>query len=145
MAPPLSRIINTDWPALAATLGVPIALAIGWAHPLFFPSTDSRYWLLIHIGVPASLACTILLLWRVIRVRNLFRGGRRLVAHITQVQLAKDRGRVDFEYQLEGKVVSSWQPVHQTNRVRSLAPGQQVTALVSSTRPKTAIVKDLFE
>ena len=144
----LSRIVKTDWPALAAAWGVPIFLVVTWVHPVFFRSTKpaaSPHWLFLFVGLPFACACLAVLLWRVIRILGLFRRGVPAVGTITALRLAKDRGRLEFSYEVEGTIHETWQPVHQSRDVLALEPGQQVAVLVSPGDSSVAVVRHLFE
>ena len=148
MTASLPRIIKTDWPALAATWGAPMILAITWIHPLFFrPSKPavSPYWLLLHVGVPFACACVAVLLWRIGRILQLFRRGVPATGTVTALRLSKDRGRLEFSYEVNGTLHDTWQPVHQSRDVLALEPGQEVAVLVSSGDPSVAIIRHLFE
>lgn len=148
MTASISRIIRTDWPALAAAWGAPMILAITWIHPVFFrPANpaESRYWLLLHLGVPFACACVAVLLWRIGRILRLFRRGVPAAGTVTALRLSKDRGRLEFSYEVNGTLHEAWQPVQQSADVLALEPGQEVAVLVSPDDPSVAIIRHLFE
>ena len=149
MSASLTRIIKTDWPALAAAWGAPMFLAVTWLHPMLFRSSKpaaSPHWLLLYIGMPFGLACLAVLGWRVSRILGLFRHGVPAVGTITALRLAKDRGRLEFSYEIAGGPVhETWHSVHQWAEVLALEPGQEVAVLASPSDPSVAIVRHLFE
>lgn len=138
----LRQIIATDWPALAAAIGVPVSLLVSWLYPMLHPASSGRQ---TGFAVVGASACLLLLAWRALRVVRLFRAGQEVEGTITRIQLAKDRGRIEFSFDLEGRAHRSWQPVHQSRRVLALSRGQRVRVLVDSRHPGRAIIKDLFE
>lgn len=144
MRPTLFSIVNTDWPALFAAIGLPMILVIAALYPHVFPVAGSKWALLLEVGLPLASACAGLLAWRCLRVLELFRSGIPSAGRITQIQLAKDRGRIDFSYEFNGTTHRCWQPVHQTRRVLALAPGQDVQVLVHPRKAGVAVIKDLF-
>lgn len=145
MLPSVLRIVTTDWPALAAAIGMPMILVISALYPRAFPSARSPWGLLLEFGLPVALACACLLAWRCKRVLDLFRFGALAAGEITSVQFSKDRGRIGFRYDLNGVKYQSWQPVHQTKRVLELEIGQQVQVLFDPQKPGRAVVQQLFE
>lgn len=137
----LRKIVWNDWPALAATLAVPITWAVSAAFPLLHRvAAPTPLWL----PMCASVLLAGVLAWRVARVHRLFATGKSVVGCITDLQIAKDRGRLLFLFELEGRRVRGWMPVHRTRAVLALAPGDTVTLLYDSRQPHKAIVRQLF-
>jgi RES domain-containing protein len=60
------------------------------------------------------------------------------------VQLTRNRGRVEFMYDSEGSMRTSWMPVHKTKAVQALVEGQQVEILVHPTHVSHAMIAHLF-
>ena len=67
-----------------------------------------------------------------------------MTATITKLAIVRDRGRLEIEYEVEGRRHESWTPVHKNKRVMALEPGKPVAALVDPARPDRAIVRDLY-
>jgi hypothetical protein len=63
---------------------------------------------------------------------------------IQSVRIVRDRGRLEFVYELNGQAVKSWTPIHKSKRVLELRPLQEVDVLVDPARPKDAIVAHLY-
>ena len=147
MHPALFRIVNTDWPALFAAIGIPMALVITALHSQVFPSASSKWEMFFALGVPSALICAGVLAWRCQRIIVLFRSGLISSGRIIQIQLSKDRGRIDFNYEWEwnGATRQSWQPVHQSKKVLALEVGQEVQLLVHPRKSGVAIIKHLFD
>jgi hypothetical protein len=98
----------------------------------------------LMIALPLSLVAGGLLMWRVVRIRRLFSRGELVRAQITRLDVAMDRGRVEFAYDFRGHRVSSWTPVHKNKQVEALAVNQEVEVLVDAANPLNAIVRDLY-
>lgn len=73
-----------------------------------------------------------------------FSNGTPAVGVITDLLIAKDRGRLEFEFEVEGRRVRSWIPIHKTKSVLSLSPGDRVDLLFDESKPTRAIIKGLY-
>ncbi len=122
-----------------------MALVITSLHPRVFPSGGSKWEMFFALGLPCALVCAGVLAWRCQRIVALFRSGLTSPGHIIQIQISKDRGRIDFCYEWNGASQQSWQPVHRTKKVLALEIGQEVQLLVHPHRSGVAIIKHLFE
>jgi len=96
------------------------------------------------IALPFSLLAGGCLIWRIARIYRLFSRGKLVRAQITRVDVARDRGRLEFAYDIGGHRVSSWTPVHKNKQVEALAVNQEVEVLVDAANPLNAIVRDLY-
>lgn len=135
------KVLSTDWPALAASFGIPII----WAIYFVFPHLQKSA-LPPSLWFPASVSAALIiwLVWRIRRVARLFTHGQLATGQVTSLLLAKDRGRIEFAFEYQGKRVSTWMPIHQTKAVLSLAPGATVEVLFDKDHPARAIVKHLY-
>jgi hypothetical protein len=144
MTPRFTRIVATDWPALFSAVVIPMVLLLVVAYPMFGPSHGDASEQVFFFGLPIAAVAFSVLCWRVFRVLHLFSRGVQVEGTIARVQLVKDRGRVEFSYLRQGRMESSWQPVHKTKAVQRLEPGQAVQLLVHPTKSKVAIIRHLF-
>lgn len=137
----LHKLVWNDWPALASLMAVPIT----WAIHFGFPSIQrGAAPLPLWFPAVASIALVAVLVWRILRINWFFSNGVPVVGVITDLLIAKDRGRLEFEFEVEGKRVVSWMPIHKTKSVLSLSPGDRVDLLFDETKPTRAIVKALY-
>lgn len=139
----IRKAIWTDWPALAAAVGIPIFWGIHIAFPYLRPGTQSSPPIILPIVATVGLA--ILLLWRIRRISNLFAAGRTAVAQVLLLSISRDRGRVEFAFEHQGQLVRSWSPVHKCKPVLALKQGDVVEVLFDPARPTHAIIKHLYE
>ena len=137
----LSKVLSTDWPALAASFGIPIIWAI---HFVFPHLRQAAFPLPLWLPAGISAALIIWLVWRISRIARLFAHGQLATGQVTDLILAKDRGRLEFAFEYQGKRVSTWIPIHQTKAVLSLTPGTTVEVLFDKNHPARAIVKHLY-
>jgi len=136
------NVVWNDWPALATV----IAVAMTWIIHFGLPYLQRRA-APLPMWLPGGLSVVLvaLLAWRIGRVRWLFAHGASAVGVVTDLWIAKDRGRLEFVFEIDGERVRSWMPIHRTKAVLSLSPGDRVDLLFDPGRPKRAIVKRLFE
>lgn len=140
---PYSRqqIVWNDWPALASATAIPIiwAIFIGF-HYLKPNAVPLSPWL----PTTASIAVGAILIWRMSRIRRLFEWGSVADGVVTDLLIAKDRGRLEFAYEVDGKQIVSWMPIHKTKAVLELYRGKKIKVLYDRSAPRCAIVQDLF-
>jgi len=144
MKPRLGSILWTDWPALLCLMCLPVIWLISAQFMLFrhdgsFTARDA-----LMLALPLSLVAGGLLVWRIVRIHRLSSRGQVVRAQITRVEVAMDRGRVEFAYDFAGRRVSSWTSVHKNKQVAALAANQEVEVLVDAANPLNAIVRDLY-
>lgn len=137
----LRKVISTDWPTLAATLGIPIIWAMHFGFLYLRPTV-----LPLPIWFPVAISAGLIawLVWRIRRVARLFAHGQVISGRVTYLSIAKDRGRLEFAFEYQGKLISTWTPVHKTKAVLALAPGAMVEVLFDTSHPTRAIVKHLY-
>jgi hypothetical protein len=99
----------------------------------------------LWFSVSLSVALVAVLSWRIRRVGWLFSHGVQTVGVITNLRIAKDRGRLAFVFDCNGRRVYAWMPIHKTKAVMALVPGDQVDVLYDEAKPSRAIVRKLFE
>lgn len=137
----LHKTLSTDWPALTASLGVTIIWVI---HFGFLYLRQTALPLPLWLPVIISVALIIWLVWRISRVVKLFAHGQLTVGKVTDLRITKDRGRLEFEFEYQGKLISTWSPIHKTKAVLSLTPGTAIEVLFDKSSPTRAIVKHLY-
>ena len=144
MKPQLKKILLADWPALFCFIAIPGIWVIGLIFPFLRQGASFGRVEMLTIALPLSLIAAGFLLWRVTRIQMLFRGGTAVRGYITRIRLVRDRGRVEFRYEFNGECLECWMPVHQSPEVLALRESQEIDLLVDATRPRRAIIRDLF-
>jgi len=142
--PRLGSILWTDWPALLCLMCLPVIWLISAQLVLFRHDGSFTAREALMVALPLSLIAGGLLLWRIARIHRLFSRGQVVRAQITRVDIARDKGRLEFAYHFGGHRVSSWTAVHKSKQVEALAVNQEVEVLVDAANPLNAIVRDLY-
>lgn len=135
------KILWNDWPALAAGIAIPVVWAIHFGFS-YLQSHGAGLPLWLPAGI--SLVMIAVLVWRIGRIAKLFAHGETASGRVLHLNIIKDRGRLTFEFDFAGKRIVTWMPIHKTQAVLSLSPGQRVEVLFDRSRPEDAIVMCLF-
>lgn len=135
------KVLWNDWPALAASAAIPITWVIHFGFP--YLHRGALPW---PLWFPAGVSCSLIALtiWRISRVAWFFANGATITGKITNLHIVKDRGRLEFEFEVKGRRISSWMPIHKTKAVLSLSPGDCIDVLFDEAEPTRAIVKSLY-
>jgi hypothetical protein len=144
MEPRIGKVIWTDALALfgaAGAAGFPVVILV---LSVTQPGAKDHALPILGVTLLLALLAASVVGWRIARVRRLFASGRRVPARIVAVNLVRDRGRVEFAYEVDGREFVSWSAVHKTRQVRELRPNQEVEVLVDSSRPSEAIISHLY-
>lgn len=138
----IKKIILNDWPALTSAVGIPIIWGIHYAFPYLRPgAVHLPSWLPLLI----SAAFALTLADRISHIARLFEHGIPARAVVTGLRIVRDRGRLEFAFEYDGRRFASWMPVHKTEQVMTLIPGTAIEVLFNREKPEQAIVKSLFE
>ncbi len=136
MTPSLRKIIWNDWPALFCVLSVFIIWIVRYAFP---PA-----WKLPALPWAISGVALLALGWRVLRVKKFFSLGAAAEGSVEAVRIVKDRGRLEYSYEVEGRKIVAWCPVHKSKQILGIRVGQKITVLYDSRRHESSIVRELF-
>jgi len=134
------KIIWHDWPALCASVTLPIIWAIHFIFPYIKRGPATPLWLPLMF----TLAAVAALVWRIARVHRFFATGSTVEGTVKELRIARDRGRLEYSYRVGGQHFSAWCPVHKSKQVTALHVGQKLTVLVAPEKPDRSIVADLF-
>jgi hypothetical protein len=144
MKPRLSKIIWNDWPALFFSIAIPGIWIIGFMFPYIRRGAQFGAVEILTVALPLSVLACGFLVWRIVRIQRLFAHGRRIPARILDIKIVRDRGRLEFAYDLDGRTFCSWTPIHKNKQTLALYPNQEIEVLVDVSRPTTAIVHHLY-
>ncbi len=136
--PSIGRILQTDYWAMLSGL----APLIGWVMYAVALYANLRFepgrfiWIAVAltvIGIPA-------LVWRISLIRSVFERGVAVDGVITDVGFYRDRGRVEFQYTYEERVLHGGNALHRNARTRRLIAGQAVMVVVDTEKPERAFL-----
>lgn len=144
MKPRISKIISSDWPTVAFLSGVGVTIVLYFGFPLLHKNLDrmSAFWI--------SLCGTMLVfnvigaLWRIARIYFIASAQCVVEGRVESVRLAKDRGRIDYSFTANDRVMHSWCPVHQSKVVLSMEDGQPIRVAFNPNNPDQSFVVELF-
>ena len=136
----LIKIIWNDWPALFSACAIPLVWVLHFAFPYLKRSGPPPLEFTIGLTCLAAFA----LWWRVARVKKLFSSGGTADGVVEAVRIVKDRGRLEYSYYVEERVLCGWCAVHKSKQVLALRVGQKITVVFDRQRPEKSIVADLF-
>jgi hypothetical protein len=89
-------------------------------------SSDSTF---LYIAIVGTVLGIGLLVWRMYTIKQFFANGERTVGRITNVAFFRDRGRIEYSYQMNG------QPYRN---------GDEIELIVDRSNPKRAFIKKLY-
>src|SRR3989338_9785893 len=81
---------------------------------------------------------------RVKRVASVFKEGIETQGKIIYLHLFRDRGRIEYEYEIKGNKYRSGHAVHRSKFVNSLSVGQIVPIVVAENNPQKAFLKAMY-
>jgi hypothetical protein len=85
-----------------------------------------------------------LLIFRIKSIYNHFSNGIEVNGKIVSINLWKDRGRIEYEYEIEGKKYETGNAVHRSKFVDSLSEGQEIKIIVSKKNHKKGLIKEMY-
>ncbi len=135
------RIVAHDWLVLFGALGIPII----WIINIAFPYLREGAVHTPEIAAVITLACGLLIGWRIWRIHYLFSHGIEAAGVVTRLKIVRDRGRLEYTFTANKRTIHAWFPVHKTKRVLQLDRGAAITVLYDKKNPQFCIVQDLFE
>jgi hypothetical protein len=145
----LLRLIWTDYPAFYASL-VPLVawiVYIAWAPdwrgngPVLKPEARPLF---LGLAVLATSVSLIILATRIFLFLRIFREGKLVHGKILQVELRRDRGKVEYTYIYNHQEIFSRADLHRNAQTKALQVGEQVMLFVDPKKPSRAFIRDLY-
>ena len=150
---PWSRIVRRDYAAfvlfllplvfwglflfVAVTGFLPRGPEARTVPPAFFP-------LMAAVDAALTLVLGTLFVRRVRGIRRILETGTECEAVVTSASFFRDRGRVEFTYEVGGKPYRSGCAVFKTPATRALGEGDRLTIVVDPERPDRALLPSVF-
>ncbi|MGE5597915.1 MAG: DUF3592 domain-containing protein [Bacteroidota bacterium] len=152
-SPSLTRIISTDYPAMLAVLFPVVAWGIYAALRIFgrLPDRHGRMVssaeagpFFFYVGLAALVIGVPLLVMRVRTLRGAFSRGIETEGLITNLYFHRDRGRVEYTYEYQGRTYKRRNAINRNNRTRKLVMGTKTVVVVDPDKPERAFIKALY-
>ena len=149
------RVLKNDYGSflMVAAIAVAWIICIGGSVLGFLPrhrgggAVEVGPTLAIILLVVAA-ALTILLGWLVARrvssIRRVITSGPEVNGHILSVGFVKDRGRVEYEYEFQGKTYVAGNAIMKNKQTEQIQTGDEVNLIVDPEKPSRAFLAFLY-
>lgn len=148
------KIIKSDYLAMLSLIAPVITIVLfidskyfGFLHQFFSrgrstePGDPSFF---LNMAIVTICIFIPLLIFRIKNIYNHFEKGIEVVGKIVYLNLWKDRGRVEYEYEIDGEKYRSGNALHRNKFVNSLEEGQEVIIIVSKNNHKKGFIKEIY-
>jgi hypothetical protein len=144
-SPSVLRIVQQDYASLLCVLGPVVFWGLFVAVDVLGLGRRPDAKPFFRYAAPAVTAVALpLLVVRVRRFARLFRDGVEVSGRVTACAFERDRGRVEFTFEHDGKSYAGGAALHRTARTAALAPGQELVVLFDPAAPESALLRDLY-
>jgi len=151
----IRKIILNDYAAFLMTVGGPVMLALSAFTALFgfIPRLRRRGGRVVdpelaQIFCVVAVILTVILLVqlarRIARTKAILVSGPRVKAKVLEIAFIKDRGRVEFEYTLDGRQYTTGTAIMKNKRTTAIHPGDELDAAIDRANPARAYLVDLY-
>jgi hypothetical protein len=148
------KIIKSDYLAMLSLIAPIVTIIIfidskyiGVLHKFFSrgrltePGDSSIFLIMALITIAVFVP---LFAFRIKSIKNHFKDGIEVIGKIVHLSLWKDRGRVEYEYEIDGEKYRSGNAFHRNKFVDSLVEGQEISIIVSKNNPKKGLIKEMY-
>jgi hypothetical protein len=152
--PSTFKALKNDYACFLLAIGGPIALAIALFTLVsgVLPRTDGGAQpvdpafarLALAVAAVVSVAMGGMLLARLGRLRRTLTTGRVVEATIRDVWFMSDRGRIELEYEVDGRPHAAGRAVMKSGETERLKKGQRLQVIVDPARPDDPLPVMLF-
>jgi len=104
-------------------------------------STDSTF---LYIAIAGTVVGIALLAWRFYSFQQTFANGENAVGRITSVSFFKDRGRIEYSYNLKGQTYKSGNAIMKNKKTQLFRDGDEIELIVDRLNPNRAFIKTLY-
>ena len=141
--PSFLKIIWTDYLSFITTI-IPVMIWVFYLIMQFLDKVDLMgSYTLVILSILSVISLGILFL-RVSHFFSVFTYGYEVNAVITAVSFYRDRGRVEYAYELQTQKYVSGNSIMKTMATRKLVVGDGVIVVVNRDQPKEAYIRDLY-
>ncbi len=141
--PTFWRILDTDYLSTFCATTIGTLWGIFLLFKIFnWSFRDEQFYLILAGAV--TLVALGLVLWRFLRIRQIFEGGQEVRGKVVKSSFYRDRGQVVVEYGIKKDKLRSVNHLHTNRRTRKIKEGDWVVLLVNPDRPKDTAVKEAY-
>lgn len=151
----IRKIILNDYAAFLLTVGGPVMLAISGFAAVFgfvprFRRRGGRVvepelaYVLCAAAIVATVILFVLLARRIARIKATLVSGPRVKAKVLGIAFIKDRGRVEFDYTLDGRQFTTGAAIMKNKQTTAISPGDEIEVAIDRADPTRAFVVDLY-
>jgi hypothetical protein len=152
---PTGRILKNDYPSLLMVMFI----ALVWILPIlgaifgFLPKrrgggiTDvdpTMLTVMIVVGVVVTLLCGWFASKRIADVKRIISSGPEVTGQIQSIDFYKDRGRVEYDYEYEGKSYHAGNAIWKNRETTALNDGDEITLILDLDNPSRAFIAALY-
>ncbi len=150
------KIIKSDYVSMIFLL-IPIVMVVLYIDTEYFgvlgkflsrrrhgsgsEGDSSLYIILTIISVVAFIPA---LIFRIKSFANHFINGFEVKGIITAINFRRDKGRVEYEYQVDGEVYNSSNSLMKNKFTKTLSEGQEINLVVARDNKKKAFIKEMY-
>ena len=149
----VGRILKNDYASLALLIFIGVAwpmaglAAAGWlpgrrGGAIETGGDPDRF--LLGLAVVITPLFGWLAFRRIAAIRRVVENGPACVGTVTLVWFMKDRGRVEYEYQFEGKTYQAGNAIMKNRETDTIRQGDRVELIVDPSRPSRAFLASLY-
>jgi hypothetical protein len=150
-------IILNDYAAFIMAITGPMALVVSACALLFglIPRVRNRgghdevpFELSVGLFVASVILTAILFFFlsrRLARIKRIFAEGTRTKAKVVEVRFDKDRGRIEFEYPIDGQIHRTGNAIMKNKKTSSFALGDEIEVALDPENPRKALLVQLYE
>ena len=148
----IKKIIKSDYSSLLSVI-IPIVswviyldvAHIGVLHNLFSRGrTVGDPYVFLLMAICSTLIFVPVLIARIVTIKNHFKNGVEVDGTITSIFFYRDRGRIEYEYELDNKPYNSGNAIHKSKFAKSLKEGQKVRLVVKKDKPNKALIREMY-
>lgn len=108
---------------------------------------EQKWFFILFMGGCALLAiglCGWLAYRRIKRVRRILESGQEISGKVVEIWFQKDRGRIEYEYELDGQHYRSGNAIWKNQQTKGLSVDSDVTLIVDPEKPARAFIASLY-
>lgn len=150
------KIIKSDYVSMILLL-IPIVMVVLYIDTEYFgvlgkflsrrrhgSGTEGDSAIFMILTIISVVAVIPAFIYRVKSFMNHFMNGFEVKGIITAINFRRDKGKVEYEYQIDGEVYKSGHNLMKNKFTKTLAEGQEVNLVVARNNNEKAFIKEMY-